>query len=310
MPVSGSIYAPRRNRGRSEAVSTSCTDRPRYEASPPISLRRSSDNKPNFFHQYENVAVTPPKTTSSDSSDTTVHRSSWDWLTGDDGLLEDAGEFIGHATWGAPNTLLGLGTSLLNFTVGNAATAIHNNFTSNKPWEYASMSLGGPNRENDVIGNYGGLFNMMGLGDAFTLGPSVFYGGSHQEATRPRYVPNTSGTSFPPYTRYTPSGIEDYYKHEPRHSIYDSDALMTTTQHEEGHEDQNLLYGPLAPLFGLGFSLLPNTLNQLNIMDVPMDRTSWPYWYDRQASTFGGPQYGPFNTNPDIYRSQLPDTEK
>ncbi|WP_198315769.1 SpvB/TcaC N-terminal domain-containing protein [Chitinophaga tropicalis] len=188
----------------------------------------------------------------------------WNWFAGDDGFLEDFLEIVGHLTWGSLATAAGLLFSIFNFTIGNLVVAIHNAIADpGKRWEYASISIGGPNNEDDIIGNYGGILNAGGLGAAVTLGPFVFFQGAPHEA--------------PPAAK----GIQDYYAHhEAASSIYKSVAHLHTAEHEEGHEDQNLLYGPLTLLFGLIFSLLPNAGGA--------DKKSGWYWYDRQANKWSG----------------------
>jgi RHS repeat-associated protein len=203
-------------------------------------------------------------------------RAAWDWLAGDDGFFEDAFEIIGHLTWGALGTTVGLLTTAINLTIGNLVTAIHNAFTSDtNDWAYASITIGGPNDENDIIGNYGGLFNLGGLGAALTIGPFVFFQGSAASA-------RASGST----------GVRDYFKTEPGSSIYLSRQNLHVADHEEGHEDQYLLYGPFALFFGTIFSLLPNTFGA-------SESSGW-YWFDRQANKWSG-QNSPFNPNTGVH---------
>lgn len=196
----------------------------------------------------------------------------WNWFAGDDGFLEDFLEIVGHLTWGLPATIAGFLFSLFNFTIGNLVVAIHNDLAAaGDEWEYASISIGGPNNENDIIGNYGGILNAGGRGAAVTLGPFVFFQGSLKEAKAKHAT-----------------GIQDYYaNHETADFIYQSSTALHTADHEEGHEDQNLLYGPLTLLFGLIFSLLPNAFGA-------NEKGGW-YWYDRQANKWSG---GNSITNP------------
>jgi RHS repeat-associated protein len=196
----------------------------------------------------------------------------WNWFAGDDGFLEDFLEVVGHLTWGLPATLAGFLFSLFNFTIGNLIVAIHNDSAAaNDQWEYASISIGGPNNEDDIIGNYGGILNLGGLSEAVTLGPFVFFQGSGAAA-------KAAGAK----------DIQDYYaNHESPQSIYLSATNLRTADHEEGHEDQNLLFGPLTLLFGLIFSLLPNAFGSPH-------NSGW-YWYDRQANKWSG---GNSITNP------------
>jgi RHS repeat-associated protein len=191
-------------------------------------------------------------------------RKAWDWLAGDDGFFEDAVEIIGHLTWGALGTSVGLLVTAINLTIGNLITAIHNAFTSDADdWDYASITIGGPNDEDDIIGNYGGLFNLGGLGNAVTIGPFVFFQGSGKDA---KAAGNT--------------GVRDYFKTESGSNIYLAKQNLRVADHEEGHEDQYLLYGPFALFFGIIFSLVPNALNSPH-------SSGW-YWFDRQANKWSG----------------------
>jgi len=200
----------------------------------------------------------------------------WNWFAGDDGFLEDFLEVVGHLTWGLPATLAGFLFSLFNFTIGNIVVAIHNDSAdAAHQWEYASLSIGGPNNENDIIGNYGGILNLGGFGEAVTLGPFVFFQGSGDEAIR-------RGSS----------SIQDYFATETGSSIYLSQQNLRVADHEEGHEDQNLLYGPFTLLFGLIFSLLPNAGGSPH-------NSGW-YWYDRQANKWSGGN-SIANPNPNVH---------
>ncbi|PWV56385.1 SpvB/TcaC N-terminal domain-containing protein [Chitinophaga sp. S165] len=201
----------------------------------------------------------------------------WNWFAGDDGFLEDFLEVVGHLTWGLPATAAGFLFSLVNFTIGNIVVAIHNAIEpANNQWEYASISIGGPNNENDIIGNYGGLLNLGGLQEAVTLGPFVFFQGSGAAAT-------SAGAT----------GIQDYYaNHENVQPIYLSATPLRVADHEEGHEDQNLLYGPFTLLLGFIFSLIPNWLKKQH-------STGW-FWYDRQANKWSGGN-SIANPNPNVH---------
>jgi RHS repeat-associated protein len=198
--------------------------------------------------------------------------SAWNWLAGDDGFFEDAFEVVGHLTWGALGTAVGALVTATNLTLGNLITAGHNAFSNSaNNWEYASISIGGPNDEDDIIGNYGGLFNLGGLGAALTIGPFVFFQGSGAEA-------KATGKA----------GVKDYFAGESPLTIYGSKQKLRTADHEEGHEDQYLLYGPFALLFGIAFSLLPNAFGA--------PESSGSYWFDRQANRWSG-KNSPFNPN-------------
>ncbi len=65
-----------------------------------------------------------------------------------------------------------------------------------------------------------------------------------------------------------------------------------TSDHEKGHTDQNLIYGPLAPLLGLFFSLVPNILGK-------SFNSKW-FWFDRQANRFSG-KNNPFHPNTAVH---------
>ena len=203
-------------------------------------------------------------------------RTAWNWLAGDDGFFEDAIEVIGHLTWGALGTVVGLLVTAFNLTIGNLVTAIHNAGTNNADdWDYATISIGGPNNENDIIGNYGGLFNLGGLGAALTIGPFVFFQGSGPSA---RAAGSTS--------------VRDFFRTESPSSIYLSQQNLRTADHEEGHEDQYLLYGPFALFFGIIFSLLPNAFGA--------SQSSGWFWFDRQANRWSG-QNSLFNPNTAVH---------
>ena len=199
----------------------------------------------------------------------------WNWLFGNDAVVEDSLEVIGHLTWGLPGTLLGIATTVANFTIGNLVTGIHNLFTNDADdWEYASVSIGGPNNEDDIIGNYGGFLNLGG--GAITFGPFVFFAGSKQD-----------------FAATGASGIQDYYANHDQPTPgwpYGATKGLRTAEHEEGHEDQNLIYGPFALLIGLVFSLVPNIVGA-------NPKTSPLYWYDRQANRLSG-QNSPVNPGP------------
>ncbi|KAB2928252.1 MAG: hypothetical protein F9K24_22110 [Leptonema illini] len=191
---------------------------------------------------------------------------------GSDGFLEDAAEFLGHVTWGLHGTLWGASFALLNVTLGNAFVAgvrfrnWYNKSTGPVP-DWASVSIGGPNGEDDIIGLYGGFLNWAPNGSAMTLGSFVFFNGMGAKNAL------TSGKVS---------------KH------YDSNTLFSLASHEEGHEDQNLVYGPLQPIFGFLFSLLPNWLDSgLRSSQVKQKwRNSNWYWLDRQANQWHG-DYSP-----------------
>jgi RHS repeat-associated protein len=202
----------------------------------------------------------------------------WNWFAGDDGFLEDFFEIVVHLTWGLPGTLVGLLFTLFNFTIGNLIVAIHNSKAANAmdQWEYASLTIGGPANENDIIGNYGGILNLGGLSEAVTLGPFVFFQGSGSAAR---------GTGA--------KSIQDYYVNETPMSIYLSKQNLRTADHEEGHEDQNLLYGPFTLLFGLIFSLIPNAAKSPH-------SSGW-YWFDRQANMWSSGRNSPFKPNPNVH---------
>lgn len=205
--------------------------------------------------------------------------SAWNGLAGDDGFFEDAFEVIGHLTWGSLGTAVGALVTAVNLTIGNLVTAVHNAFSSNK-WEYASLSIGGPNGEDDIIGNYGGLFNMGELKAAVTLGPFVFFQGSGADAK------GKKGNGA--------SGVQDYYaKQSPIYNIYGNKQPLRIADHEEGHEDQNLLYGPLTLPLGLIFSLLPNALGE------DTEYSGW-FWFDRQANRWSG-KNSPFTPNNSVH---------
>jgi RHS repeat-associated protein len=206
-------------------------------------------------------------------------RAAWDWLAGDDGFFEDAVEIIGHLTWGALGTTVGLLVTAFNLTIGNLITAIHNAFASDADdWDYGSISIGGPNDENDIIGNYGGLFNLGGLGAALTIGPFVFFQGSRAAARGE--------------TRYTATSIRDWFKQERAGAVYGSKQNLHVADHEEGHEDQYLLYGPFALFFGIIFSLVPNAVGAA-------ESSGW-FWFDRQANRWSGSN-SPFNANAAVH---------
>ncbi len=194
--------------------------------------------------------------------------AAWEWLTKDDGFFEDFLEILGHLTWGLPGTLFGLTVTLLNFTIGNLIVAIHNIFTDDKhDWEYAGISIGGPGGEDDIIGNYGGFLNIAGLGSAITFGPFVYFNGSYEEAV------NSKAKS-----------VKDFYANVETPTAghpYGAKTGLRTADHEEGHEDQNLMYGPFTLLMGLVFSLVPNAIGANTA-------TSGWYWYDRQANKLSG----------------------
>ena len=178
---------------------------------------------------------------------------------------------IGHLTWGSLGTAIGLAVSLINLTIGNLVTAIHNLASdAAHKWGYATISIGGPKDSNPIIGNYGGLFNLSSFDEAVTLGPFVFFGGS-------------------------PSGgqsVRDQYANELPWQIYNSQQNLLTSDHEKGHTDQNLIYGPLAPLLGLFFSLVPNILGK-------SFNSKW-FWFDRQANRFSG-KNNPFHPNTAVH---------
>ena len=206
-------------------------------------------------------------------------RAAWDWLAGDDGFFEDAVEIIGHLTWGALGTTVGLLVTVFNLTIGNLITALHNAGTNDADdWDYASISIGGPNAENDIIGNYGGLFNLGGMGAALTIGPFVFFQGS--------------GATARAETRYTATGVRDWFRQEHAGPIYGSHQNLQVADHEEGHEDQYLLYGPFALFFGIIFSLLPNATGA--------SQSSGWYWFDRQANKWSGSN-SPFSPNAAVH---------
>ncbi len=155
-------------------------------------------------------------------------------------------------------------------------TAVHNLVAdAAHRWDYATIDIGGPNSSYPIIGNYGGLLNLTPLGAAITLGPFVFFEGSGADA---RAGGNTSA--------------RDYFARESPSSIYGSRQPLLTAQHEKGHTDQNMLYGPLAPIFGLIFSLIPNAAG------VP--ESSGVYWFDRQANKWSGAN-NPFNPNTTVH---------
>ena len=188
----------------------------------------------------------------------------WKWLTQDDGFLEDALEFLGHITWGSLGTAVGLLVTVFNLTIGNLVTLIHNLAVAPEDaWDYATFSIGGPAGEDDIIGNYGGLFNLGGMGAAVTLGPFVFFQGSGRAARARGH-----------------SSVRDFFANESPGTIYGSQSGLRTADHEEGHEDQNLLYGPATLFIGLFFSLVPNAAGASH-------SSGW-YWYDRQANRWSG----------------------
>jgi RHS repeat-associated protein len=183
-------------------------------------------------------------------------------------------KIIGHLTWGLPGTLVGLLVALFNLTIGNLITAIHNAASDDAhKWAYASLDVGGPKGDLPMIGNYGGVLSAGGFGAAVTLGPFVFFQG-------------------------TPAGggsVRKGYEKEAASSIYGSTGHLQTAQHEKGHTEQNLVYGPLTLIFGLVFSLLPNALHA-----NPKDPSVGWYWFDRQANKWGGAN-NPFESNPNMY---------
>jgi hypothetical protein len=209
----------------------------------------------------------------------------WNWFAGDDGFLEDFFEVVGHLTWGLLGTTAGFLFSLVNFTIGNIIVAIHNSKAANAmdQWEYASLTIGGPANENDIIGNYGGLLNLGGAGAAVTIGPFVFFQGS----------PSSLASLASQTGQAAPKSIQDYYANESPMTIYMSKQNLRTADHEEGHEDQNLLYGPFTLLFGLIFSLIPNAANS--------PQSSGWYWYDRQANRWSSGRNSPFKPNPNVH---------
>jgi hypothetical protein len=164
--------------------------------------------------------------------------------------------------------------SLFNLTIGNLITAIHNAASdANNKWAYATIDIGGPKGDLPMIGNYGGILSAGGLGAAVTIGPFVFFQG---------VAPGEDS-------------VRTHYKNEAPLSIYGSTGLLQTAQHEKGHTEQNLVYGPLAPIFGIIFSLVPNGLHK-NTVDPSV---GW-YWFDRQANKWGGAN-NPFNPNSTMY---------
>lgn len=215
------------------------------------------------------------------SSIETPIKNAWNSLAADDAFFEDALEFIGHLTWGLPGTLIGAAIASINLTFGNLVVGIHNIFSSNQDdLEYAGISIGGPNDEDDIIGNYGGFLNFAPLGNAFTVGPFAFFFGS-PDMVRTETIGMTSD-------------VKEYYgKYEAPRPIYGSNTPLRTADHEEGHEDQNLVYGPISWLLGVIFSVIPGQIFNTPVRD-PI------YWYDRQANKWSG-KNSPANPNTTVH---------
>jgi hypothetical protein len=200
------------------------------------------------------------------------------WLKNTASSVWDSTVFriIAHLTWGALGTAIGALVTAVNLTVGNAVTAVHNLVAdAAHQWDYATMNVGGPNGNLPIIGNYGGLFNLSSFEEAVTIGPFVFFGGSGADA-------RAAGRS----------DVKDLYANETPWNPYATQQALLTAQHEKGHTDQNMLYGPLAPIFGVVFSLLPNALGK--------SQTSWWFWFDRQANKWSG-KNNPFNPNTHVH---------
>jgi hypothetical protein len=183
-------------------------------------------------------------------------------------------KIIGHLTWGLPGTVIGLLFSLFNLTIGNLITAIHNAASdADHKWAYATIDIGGPKGDLPMIGNYGGVLSAGHIGAALTIGPFVLFQGT----------PPGGGS------------VREAYKDEAPRSIYGSTEHLQTAQHEKGHTEQNLVYGPLTLIFGVIFSLLPNAFHA----DTKDPSVGW-YWFDRQANKWGGAN-NPFNPNAGMY---------